>query len=182
MLEELAEYWWLLMVRGVLAILFGLVAWIWPGMTVLVLLILFGAYALVDGAFAVLSAMRSEPSQSRTFLYVMGGAGIVLGIVTLVWPKETGLVLLLLIAWWAVITGILEIVAGIGLSRQGLSGTLYMVTGAISVIFGILLFIWPASGALAVIWIIGLFSIMFGIAMVAGSLRLRALDRAPVTR
>src|SRR5437879_1801216 len=99
MLEDLARYWWLLTIRGVLAILFGLVAWIWPGITVLVLLILFGAYALVDGVFAIVSAIRSGPSPARAFLYVMGGAGIVLGIVTLVWPKETGLVLLLLIAW-----------------------------------------------------------------------------------
>ncbi len=179
MLEDLARYWWLLAIRGVVAILFGLMAWIWPGITVWVLIVLFGSYALVDGLFAVGAAIRGGPGQSRTWQAVTGVAGILLGIVALVWPKETSLVLLLIIAWWAVITGIFEIVAGLGLSRQHQSGKLYLVTGGISVVFGVLLFIWPVHGALAVIWIIGLFSILFGIVMVVGSLSLRKLAQSP---
>jgi len=179
MLEDLARYWWLLTIRGALGILFGLMAWIWPEITVWALIVLFGCYAIVDGGFAIGAAIRGGPGQSRTWQAVTGAAGIILGIVVLAWPKETSLVLLLLIAWWAVITGIFEIVAGVGLSRQHQSGTIYIITGGISIIFGVLLFIWPVHGALAVIWIIGLFSILFGIAMIVGSLNLRKLAQPP---
>lgn len=174
-LEAVARHWWILTIRGVLAILFGLLAWIWPGITLLVLVILFGAYALVDGIFAIGAAIRGGAGRSRKWLVVTGVAGIVAGLVTLTWPGVTALVLLLLIAWWAVLTGIFEIVAGIRLRQQIEGEWIYIVSGVISVIFGIMLFVWPVSGALAVIWIIGFFSILFGLAMIVASLRLRRL-------
>lgn len=182
MLEELSRHWGMLAFRGVLAILFGLVAWIWPGITLYALVLLFGAYALVDGIFAVVAAIRGTPGQtgtrSRVWLAVMGILGILLGIITLGWPGVTALILLLLIAWWAVITGILEIVAAISL-RQEIEGEwVYIVSGAISVLFGILLFVWPVSGALSVIWLIGLFSILFGISLLTAAFRLRKIAHA----
>lgn len=178
MLEELSRHWGMLAFRGVLAILFGVVAWVWPGITVWALVLLFGAYALVDGAFAVVAALRGAPGQSRTWLLITGIAGIVLGFVALIWPAETALVLLLLIAWWAVITGIFEIVAAISLRKEIEGEWFYITTGVISVLFGVLLFVWPVQGALGVIWIIGLFSIIFGVFMLVAALRLRKIAHA----
>jgi uncharacterized membrane protein HdeD (DUF308 family) len=178
MLEELSRHWGMLAFRGVLAILFGVVAWIWPGITLYALVLLFGAYALVDGIFAVVAAIRGTPGQpgtgSRTWLAVTGILGILLGIITLAWPGVTALILLLLIAWWAVITGIFEIVSAINL-RQEIEEWVYVLSGVISVLFGVLLFVWPVSGALSVIWLIGLFSILFGISLLTAAFRLRKI-------
>jgi uncharacterized membrane protein HdeD (DUF308 family) len=175
MLEQLSRNWWMLTVRGVCAILFGLLAWIWPGITLWALVILFGAYALVDGIFAIGAAITGHARQSRIWLAVVGVCGVLLGLVTLFWPHITGLVLLLLIAWWAIITGLFEIMAAIRLRNEIEGEWFYIVTGAVSVLFGVLLFIWPASGALAIIWVIGLFSILFGVVLVMASFRLRKL-------
>lgn len=177
MLDELSRHWGLIALRGVLAILFGLLAWIWPGITLWALIVLFGAYALVDGIIAIGAAIRGAPGQSRTWLAVTGVAGIVFGLMALIWPGETALVLLLLIAWWAVITGILEIVAAISMRKEIEGEWFYIGSGIVSVLFGVLLFVWPVSGALGVIWIIGLFSIIFGIALLAAAFRLRKLAR-----
>lgn len=175
MFELMARHWWVLAVRGVFAILFGVVAWVWPGITVVVLVVLFGAYALVDGLIAVTQAVRGTSGAPRGMLLLAGAAGIALGIVALAWPGITAFVLLMLIAAWAVATGVLEIVAAIALRRELQGEWAYALTGAVSVLFGILLFVWPASGAVAVAWLIGLFAILFGAAMVGAAFRLRRL-------
>ncbi|SEG62536.1 Uncharacterized membrane protein HdeD, DUF308 family [Thermomonospora echinospora] len=160
-------------VRGVVAILFGLAAWVWPGITLLALVLLFGAYALVDGIFALVAAFRGRPGGSRTWLAVTGAVGVAAGVLAFLWPGVTALVLLMLIAAWAVVTGVFEIVAAMALRREIEGEWWYAAGGAISVLLGFLLFIWPVSGALAVVWLIGLFSILFGAALVTLSLRLR---------
>ncbi|MFC4051623.1 HdeD family acid-resistance protein [Actinomadura syzygii] len=175
MFELMARHWWVLAVRGAFAILFGIVAWVWPGITVVVLVALFGAYALLDGVIAVAQAVRGTTGAPRGVLLVAGAAGIALGIAALVWPGITAFVLLMLIAAWAVATGVLEIVAAIALRKELQGEWAYALTGAISVLFGILLFVWPVSGALAVVWLIGLFAILFGAAMVGAAFRLRRL-------
>ncbi|MCW2941995.1 MAG: protein of unknown function rane [Actinomycetia bacterium] len=177
MLEELSRDWWVLTVRGVFAILFGLVAWIWPQITVLALLLLFGAYALVDGAVLAGSAVRGGRGPARTWLIGVGIVGILIGIMTLIWPAETGYVLLIIIASWAMVLGALQIVTAVLLRKELPDEWFLIITGAISVIFGLLLFLWPAKSVIAVIWIIGLFSLIFGVAMVTTSLRLRKLGR-----
>ncbi|GAA4083709.1 MULTISPECIES: HdeD family acid-resistance protein [Actinomadura] len=175
--DLLARGWWTLALRGAVAILFGLIAWIWPGITVLTLVLLFGAYALVDGVGSLVAAARGVPGESRAWLGVAGVCGIVLGIVALVWPGITGLALLFLIAVWALVTGVLEIVAAIRLRHVIRGEWLYALSGAVSVLFGVLLLVWPVSGALAVVWMIGFFSIVFGAAMVGAAFRLRRLAR-----
>lgn len=175
--ELLARGWWTLALRGAVAIVFGVAAWAWPGLTVLALVLLFGAYALVDGVAAVVTAVRGVPGESRVWLGLTGACGIVLGIVALVWPGITGLALLLLIAVWALVTGVLEIVTAIRLHNVIRGEWLYVLTGAVSVLFGVLLLVWPVSGALAVVWLIGFFSILFGAAMVGAAFRLRRLAR-----
>jgi len=182
MLDMMARNWWVLALRGAFAILFGLVAWIWPGITVWALVILFGAYALVDGAIALYGAFRGVEGQSRGWLALTGACGIILGIVAMAWPGITGLALLMLIAAWAVVTGVFEIFTAFALRKQIDNEWVYVLTGAISVLFGVLLFVWPVSGALAVVWMIGFFSILFGALMVGAAFRLRKLAKEAESR
>jgi uncharacterized membrane protein HdeD (DUF308 family) len=177
MFDLMTRHWWVLALRGAFAILFGVVAWVWPHITLWVLVVLFGAYALVDGVTAVAQAVRGTTGGPRGLLAVSGAAGIVLGIVAMAWPGVTALALLMLIAAWAVVTGVLEIVAAVSLRRELRGEWMYAVTGAISIVFGILLFAWPVSGALAVVWLIGLIAILFGAALVGAALRLRGLGK-----
>ncbi|MQY02179.1 HdeD family acid-resistance protein [Actinomadura macrotermitis] len=184
MLDTITRNWWVLALRGAFAILFGIVAWIWPGITVWALVVLFGAYALVDGVIAVAGAIRGSAGAggSRGWLAVSGVAGIVLGLMALFWPAMTGLALLMLIAAWAVVTGVMEIVAAIAMRKEIEGEWLYALTGAVSVLFGVLLFIWPVSGALAVIWMIGFFSILFGAMMIGAAFRVRKLGERASAR
>ncbi|GAB2838605.1 HdeD family acid-resistance protein [Actinocorallia aurea] len=175
MIEEVARHWWLVLLRGILAVLFGIIAWVWPGITVLALAILFGAYALVDGIAALYHAIRGLPGQSRGWLAFTGVLSVAAGLIALFWPGITVFVLLLVIACWAIITGVFEIITGIWLRRQIEGEWWFIVGGIISVLFGLLLLIWPGAGGLALIWIIGLFSILFGIALIVTSFRLRGL-------
>jgi uncharacterized membrane protein HdeD (DUF308 family) len=174
MMGVLARNWWALALRGLLAIVFGLLAFALPGPTLAALVILFGAYALVDGIFALVAAVRAAEAHERWWLFVLEGiAGIAAGLITFAWPGITALVLLYLIAWWAIITGIFEIAAAIRL-RKEITGELWLALGgAASVIFGLILLFRPGVGALAVIWLIGTYALVFGVLLVLLGFRLR---------
>lgn len=187
-METLTRYWWTAVLRGAAAVLFGLMALIWPGPTVLALVILFGAYALVDGVFALGAALAGgrRGTRRRGWLAVEGVAGILAGILTFAWPGATTLVLLWVIAAWAVVTGILEIIASIGLRREMRGEWLLALSGAASVLFGFVLATWPATGALALVVFIGAYAIVFGVLLIGLGLRLRrghatAAGRRPAT-
>lgn len=177
MLDLMTRHWWVLALRGAFAILFGIVALVWPGITVFALVLLFGAYALADGVVAVTQAVRGTTGGPRGLLAASGIAGIALGVAALVWPGITAFILLMLIAAWAVATGLLEIIVAVALRRELRGEWVYVLTGAISLIFGILLFAWPVSGAIAVVWLIGLLALLFGAAMLGVAFRLRRLGR-----
>jgi uncharacterized membrane protein HdeD (DUF308 family) len=177
MFDLMTRHWWVLAVRGAFAILFGIVALVWPGITVFALVLLFGAYALADGVVAVTQAFRGTTGGPRGLLALSGVAGIALGIAALVWPGITAFVLLMLIAAWAVATGLLEIIVAVALRRELRGEWAYVLTGAISLLFGILLFAWPVSGAIAVVWLIGLLAILSGAALLGAAFRLRQLGR-----
>ncbi|XVQ13945.1 HdeD family acid-resistance protein [Spirillospora sp. CA-255316] len=177
MFDLITRHWWVLAVRGAFAVLFGLAALFWPGITVLALVILFGAYALVDGVIALVGAIRGGFGRSRTWAAITGVAGIVLGLVALIWPGITAFALLMLIAAWAVVVGVFEIVSAIALRREIEGEWLYIVAGAVSVLFGVLLFAWPASGAVALVWLIGAFAIVVGAMMIGSAFRLRKLGK-----
>jgi len=170
----LARNWWALALRGLLAVVFGLLAFALPGLTLAALVILFGAYALVDGIFALVAAVRAAEAHERWWLFVLEGiAGIAAGLITFAWPGITALVLLYLIAWWAIITGIFEIAAAIRL-RKEITGEFWLALGgAASVIFGLILLFRPGVGALAVIWLIGTYALVFGLLLVMLGFRLR---------
>ena len=177
MLEYLSRHWWSVTFRGALAVVFGVVAWIWPDITLHALVLLYGFYALVDGllALAALLLGGSLVSGRRGWLVVEGVAGIAAGVIAFLWPGITALVLLYLIAAWAIATGVLEVAVAIWLRRELRGEWLLALGGVVSVAFGVFLVVRPGDGAVAVVWLIGLFAILFGMALVGLGLRLRRL-------
>ncbi len=171
----LKQYWWVVALRGVIAILFGFAAIVWPSSTVVILLLLFGAFAVVNGIFTLISALGPGASMDRTPLIVHGVFSIVLGILVFVWPGLTALALLYFVAIWAIIIGVLEIIAAVRLRREITNEWFLGIGGAISIIFGIICFIHPAGGILALIWLVGIYAILLGITLVALGFRLRSM-------
>ena len=172
-LHALAKNWWLLLLRGIAGILFGVLAFIWPGITLLTLIIFYGAYALLDGIFAIAAAIRGGDMQSRWWLILIGVLGIAAGLLTFLWPGLTALVLTSFIGAWSLIHGIFEIVGAIKIRKEIDSEWWLILSGALSVLFGLALLIMPGAGALALIWIIGIYSIIFGGLLVGFALRLK---------
>jgi uncharacterized membrane protein HdeD (DUF308 family) len=171
MLHLLARYWWALALRGLFAVLFGLLTFFIPGITLLALVLLFGVYALLDGIFDIVSAFRS--SSHHWAFVVEGVVGIIVGLLTLIWPGITGMVLLYLIAFWAIFTGVLEIVAGIRLRAAIANEVLLILMGVLSLLFGLLIIIFPGAGALAIAFWIGAYALIFGTMLIALAFRLR---------
>jgi uncharacterized membrane protein HdeD (DUF308 family) len=178
MFTQLFRNWWMFAVRGVAAIIFGALALIWPGQTLQALVLVFGAFALVDGIFAIIVGIAARQDFERWWAVVLEGvAGVVIGLVTFFWPNITGLALLYLIATWAIVTGIFEIVAAIQLRRVITGEWMMILGGVLSIIFGVLLFVFPTSGAISLVWVIGFYAIVFGISEIVFAFRLRGLAR-----
>ncbi|WP_326636154.1 HdeD family acid-resistance protein [Nonomuraea fuscirosea] len=169
---DISRSWWLLLIRGLAAIVFGILAFSWPGLTLLVLVVFFGVYAIVSGASELFAGFR-HGARSRAWLIISGILGILAGIVAFVWPGLTAVALLYIIAFWAIFSGIAEIVAGVQLRKVIDNEWMFIVGGVLSVIFGVLLLIWPGAGLLGLAWLIGVFAILYGIAMIALSLRVK---------
>jgi uncharacterized membrane protein HdeD (DUF308 family) len=183
LLEQFGSVWWLLVLRGVAAVAFGVLAFIWPGMTILALVIVWGAYALVDGILALIAGFRApERDKPHWAFLVVGVLGIVAGIVAFVWPGITALALLTLIAAWAFVMGIFQIVAAIRLRKEIEYEWLLALSGVVSVIFGLLMVFNPGAGALAVLWVIAAYAIVFGVLLIAAGFRLKNIaPQHPVT-
>ncbi|MGF1470928.1 MAG: HdeD family acid-resistance protein [Rubrobacteraceae bacterium] len=155
--------WWAISLRGLLAAIFGFLALIWPGITILALVVLFGAYALVDGIFAIVAAARG--AGSRWWLVLEGVVGVLAGIIAFAWPGITALALLYVIAFWAIITGVLKVIMAIFLRREIEREWLMIASGGLSVIFGVILAVLPAVGLLSLVWLVGLYAILLGVAL-----------------
>jgi uncharacterized membrane protein HdeD (DUF308 family) len=165
-----------LALRGVLAVLFGLLALIAPIATLTVLVLFWGAFALVDGIFALISAFRVAGGRGRLWLILEGVLGVLAGIVTFLYPGLTALVLLYIIAFWAILIGILRIVTAISLRREIENEWLMILGGILTVIFGILLIALPGVGLLSLTWLIGIWALIFGIALIVLAFRVRNLQ------
>jgi uncharacterized membrane protein HdeD (DUF308 family) len=176
-----AQRWWIIALRGLAAILFGILAWVAPGIGLWALVIFFGAYALVHGVLSLMLASRVANRRWGT-LMVEGVAGILAGALAVLWPAITALALLMLIAIWAVVTGVIEIVEAVRLREQIRGEWLLGLMGLVSIAFGVLIALFPRAGALAVVLWIGSFSILFGILAVALAFRVRAWGRIPERR
>jgi uncharacterized membrane protein HdeD (DUF308 family) len=175
MLEVITGNWWTLVLRGALAILFGVVAFVWPEITLTALVLLFGAYAFVDGLFAIIGAVRGARTGTRwVALLVQGVVGVVAGVWTLFWPNITGLILVYLIAGWAIVTGILALVTAVRLRKEIEGEWLMALAGVAGIIFGVIAALIPSAGAVAIVWMIGTYALILGGLLVALGLRLRS--------
>lgn len=174
MATVLARNWWAIALRGVAAIVFGVLALAMPGVTLVALIYLFGAYALVDGVLAVVAAVRGHTGPRRWWAVLLEGlVDIAAGLVAFFMPGLTALVMTLLIGFWAIITGAAEIAAAVRL-REHIQGEWMLgLAGALSIVFGIGAIVLPQIGALAIVLWIGAYAIVFGALLVGLGLRLR---------
>jgi len=165
--------WWALALRGVVAILFALIAFIKPGIAAEVVILLFGAYALLDGIFALVAALRAAQHHGRSGgLLLEGILNIVIAIIVFAWPGPALVALIYLIAIWAIVTGVALVAAGMALIR--LSGEwLLVVGGALSILLGLILFVQPAVGVVALSWWLGVYALLFGIMLLSAAFRIR---------
>lgn len=170
--------WWTLALRGLAAVIFGLLTFFMPGLTLAVLVYLFGAYALVDGILAIAAGIKSRESKRWWVLLIQGILGFIAGVLTFVLPGITALVLLGMIAGWAIVTGVLEIVAAIQMRKYITGEWLLALSGVASVLFGVALLINPAIGLLTLALIIGAYAVVFGVLLLLLGFRLRGLERS----
>lgn len=179
MFGMVARDWWMFLVRGIAAVTFGVLAFVWPGATLSVLVILFGAYALVDGIALLGSLASGNPiaRHNKWAVAIMGVIGIAAGIVTFISPGITALSLLYVVAAWAITTGAVQIYAAMSL-RHEISGSFWMVlAGAASVVFGVILVASPADGLISLVWLVGLWSVAFGVLNLATAFELRGINK-----
>jgi uncharacterized membrane protein HdeD (DUF308 family) len=166
--------WWAFVVRGLLSIAFGIMAFLLPGPTLLGLILLFGIYSIADGVFNIIGAVRAEHQQTRWWVLLLEGlVSIAAGIIAFVLPGLTALALLYLIAGWALVTGVLEIAAAIRLRQQIRGEWMLALAGLLSIVFGILVALRPGVGALAIVWWLGAYAIAFGVLLIALGIRVR---------
>jgi len=174
--DTLSRNWWAVVLRGVAGVVFGIGIFLMPGLSLAVLVLLFGAYAFVDGIFGIVSAIRRRGTSDRWWLLLLEGiAGVAVGIITLLWPGITAFALLYLIAFWALITGVLEEAAAFRLRQVITNEWLLVLTGLTSIALGVVLLLFPRAGVLAVVLWIGAYAFVTGILLIALGFRLRTM-------
>jgi uncharacterized membrane protein HdeD (DUF308 family) len=180
MLGLVTRNWWVFAIRGIAAIVFGILTFIWPETTLTVLVFLFGAYVLVDG-IALLVALARGDAVARRHAWavaIIGVIGIVAGVVTFMWPGLTALSLLYLVAVWAIAIGTFQVIAAVALRRE-LDGEFWMALGGVaSIVFGGFLVAFPGEGLLSLVWLVGIWSVVFGVSSLGLAYRLHAIDAA----
>jgi uncharacterized membrane protein HdeD (DUF308 family) len=177
MLGLVSRNWWVFAIRGIAAIVFGILAFIWPAMTLTVLVLLFGAYVLVDGVALLVALVRGDALARRHgwAVGVIGVLGIVVGVGTFAWPGLTALSLLYLVAFWATLTGAFQVLAAVALRRE-LDGEFWMALGGVaSIVFGALLVAFPGEGLISLAWLVGIWSVVFGISSLSLAYRLHEI-------
>ena len=174
--QAVRSHWWLLLLRGILAIIFGIIALAAPGIALLAFIYVFAAYAILDGITAIVVSFR-ERSFFRGWwvLLIEGIAGIIFGILAFAWPGATALILLYLVAFWALVTGIMEIGSAFIVPRSARQRWGLGLAGLLSIIFGIILIVSPGSGLLAILWLVGIFAIVFGVSLIIYAFQIRSL-------
>jgi uncharacterized membrane protein HdeD (DUF308 family) len=173
MLHALARNWWLILLRGIFAILFGILTFVWPGISLVTLVLLFGAYALVDGVFALIAAIKGGTPTPRWWLALVGVIGIVAGLVTMLLPGMTAIWLVLFIAGWMIATGVMQIVGAIRLRHEIDNEWWLVAAGVVSVVVGLVIAVAPSAGALGLLWAIGAYAIVFGVTLIGLAFRLK---------
>jgi uncharacterized membrane protein HdeD (DUF308 family) len=178
MFNLMTQNWWAIALRGLVAVLFGIAAFMWPDITLWVLAPLFGVYAMINGIFAVIEAFGRDVSRERWLpLLFEGVVSIVVGAMILIWPGLTAMGLLFLIAFWAIMTGVFEIITAVRLRHEIRGEWLLALIAILSMAFGLLLLAFPAPGAFSVILMIRAFVFAIGALMMALAFKLRSLRR-----
>jgi uncharacterized membrane protein HdeD (DUF308 family) len=172
-LHALAKNWWLLLLRGIAAIVFGVLAFAWPGLTLLTLIFLYGAYALADGVIAIIAAITGGAPAGRGWLAIVGILGIAVGALTFMLPGMTALILLFTMAGWAVAIGVFQIIGAIRLRKEIDNEWFLILSGAISVLFGLGVVVNPGAGAVALVWVIATYAIVAGVLYIGLAFRLK---------
>jgi uncharacterized membrane protein HdeD (DUF308 family) len=173
MFDILMRNWWALALRAVAAIIFGVFALLWPGVTLRVLVLVFAAYMLVDGVFAIVAGWRAAERNERWWLLVTEGAlDLIVGLIAFASPAIALLAFVYLVAFWAILSGIVLLAAGLRLHRSNGEGLL-IVSGGLSLLWGVVVIAWPIAGEVAMAWWIGAYALLFGIFMLSFALRLR---------
>jgi uncharacterized membrane protein HdeD (DUF308 family) len=176
MIELLARNWAWVLMRGIFTAVFGVAAAMWPGITLFVLVVLFGAYAIVDGLLAIGMGLK-RGAAGRGWLIVVGAVGVLAGLIAFLWPGITAVALVFVIAFWALVLGFAYIVKGFGLSRDQSGRWLLILSGLAGVVLGVLLLARPGEGAVSLVATIGLLAIIWGVFTVITSVRLRAIAK-----
>lgn len=177
LLRSMAQHWWLMLLRGIAAVIFGLLAFFMPGITALTLVFIWGAYTFADGIFSLgagIMGAGGATTGQRWWLALTGVLGIVAGLIAFFAPALTGGILLIFIAIWAIAIGVMSIVGALQLRKEIEGEWLLVLSGIVAIIFGVLMFTRPAAGALAVIWMIATFAIIFGIDLIMLSFKLKS--------
>lgn len=171
--------WWFVLLRGILAILFGLIALFTPGTALLALVFVFGAYAIIDGITAVATGIRHRTSESHwVWQIVQGVVSVIAGVIAFAWPGVTVLAILFVIAFWSIVNGITEIAESFAMRKRGTGSWGWMLAaGIISVLFGIVLVIQPGAGLVTLLWFVGAYSVAYGAIVLVLAFRLRSAVR-----
>lgn len=178
MKELLVDAWWMLALRGAAALLFGVLALLWPGITLLVLIALFAAYALIGGGAALVAAFKLRKRHGDWWLLLLLGlVGLATGAISVLYPGLTALALILLMGANALVSGVFEIIGAIRLRKSLRNEWLLILAGGLSVVFGLLVLIFPGLGALALVWMIGAYAILHGVLLLALAWRARGWAR-----
>ncbi len=171
--------WWLVLLRGIFMVIFGIIALVSPGIALLTLVWLFGLYAILDGIAAIVIGVRTRGEPHWVWTIVQGVVSVLAGVIALIWPGVTALALLFVVAFWAIVLGIGEIGGAFASRRSGSSAWGWtLAAGILNVVFGVLLLIWPASGILTLVWLVGIFALVGGVALIVLAFRVRSLAKS----
>jgi uncharacterized membrane protein HdeD (DUF308 family) len=166
----------LLLIRGIIGVAIGIVAFAWPGVTIAALVVIFGLYALIDGVTNLMLGLTRRAAHGRSWVHALQGlVGIAAGVLTFIWPGVTALVLVVFIASWAIVTGVIEVVAAIKLRKEISGEWLLALSGFLSVAFGVLVLAFPFAGAVGISWVLGTYAMMGGVVLIALGVRLRSM-------
>src|SRR5262245_29344153 len=171
----LVRNWWALALRGVAAVLFGLIAFLMPGVTLAALVLMFGAYSLVDGVFSIIAGIRAAERHERWWPFVLEGLlSIVVGVIAFLMPAAAAFALLFVVAAWAILTGVIRIGAAIRLRKQIRGEWFLILNGALSVLLGILIMVIPGAGLVTLMWWLGAYATIYGITLLTLAFKLRS--------
>ncbi|MCH4267738.1 MAG: HdeD family acid-resistance protein [Brevundimonas sp.] len=176
--SALHRSWWLLLLRGIAAVAFGVLTFIWPQISLVSLILVYGIYALVDGVLALIAAIRGGGFAPRWWLALGGVISILAAGVAFAWPGLTALVLVYLIGFWSILRGVLEIVGAIRLRNEIANEWSLGAAGVLSVIFGLILVFMPGAGALGLLWLIAAWAVLFGLLLIWVAFKVRTLAKA----